>query len=153
MALKIDVPYRKSFESAKNREETFKFLADVEKAIPPNFPGLESFTRQDGSTFHWKFQKVEYSSYKFQIQVLTRIETVGSETIRMVSVPKEGFSSLKGEWHVEEKGKGSLVTFAIDLQTELPVPFFLKAMAAPITQKEIGKIFDRYLANVGKALS
>jgi carbon monoxide dehydrogenase subunit G len=153
MAVKIDVPYRQSIASAKSPEETFRYLADFERAIPGNFPGLETFTKQGEATYHWSFEKVKYNNYEFHIQVVTRFEMGPGHTIKLVSVPKPGHSSLTGSWNVEPQGSGSRITFTVDLQTELPIPFLLKAVAAPITQKELGKVFDRYLANVGKALT
>ena len=52
-----------------------------------------------------------------------------------------------------EFGDKTKVTFEVKMQTELPLPFFLKAIAAPITQTELSKFFDRYIANVSKVLS
>jgi carbon monoxide dehydrogenase subunit G len=153
MAFKVDVPYRNTIDSSKNQAQTFQFLADLENSIPIHFPGLDSFTKEAELTYHWKFQEVKYGGHQIQIEVLTKFELKSPSHIKMVSVPKPGFSSLRGHWNVEPSGSASRITFEVDLQTELPLPFFLKAMAAPLTQKEITKIFDWYLANVGKALS
>jgi carbon monoxide dehydrogenase subunit G len=153
MAIKTDVKYSRSFSSAKDLKSTFAFLSNLEQAIPKHFPGLETFEKLEPSVYRWAFQKVKHSGYEFQIKVVTRFEFKEPEVIEMVSLPHPEHSTLQGKWQLQGQGGKTIVTFKVDLQAELPLPFFLKAVAAPITQSEISKLFDRYLANVGQALS
>ena len=45
---------------------------------------------------------------------------------------------------------GTKITFTVNFEIEIPVPGFLKGMAVPLAQKELVKLFDRYVARVEK---
>ena len=153
MPAKIDVKYQKTFSTTKSLDNTFQLLSDLERTIPKDFPGLESFEKLAPNTYRWSFETVKYASYEFQVKVVTQFSFVGTSTIQMVSVPQPGHSDLQGSWKLQANGAGTSVIFDVNLSAELPIPSFLKAMAAPITQKELGKLFDRYISNVAKTLS
>jgi len=152
MAVKIEVPYSKTFRSPKDVSSTMKYFSDFESSIPKAFPGLERFEKVEPAVYRWAFEKVRYQNYEFEIKLVTRF-TVHADKIEMKSVPQAGHSNIEGSWSFTPQGDGTDVTFQAKLDTELPLPFFLKAVAGPIAQKELSKLFDRYITNVGKALA
>jgi hypothetical protein len=153
MAVRVDIKYCQKFQSAKDAQGTFEYLMNFPMAIPKNFPGVERFEEVDPSTFRWVFEKVAYSGHEVQFKLVTRFTPKENARIEISSLTEPGASKINGSWILKPVDKHSEVTFDVKLETELPIPFFLKAIAAPIVQKELTKLFDRYLSNVAKALS
>lgn len=152
MAVQIEIPYEHSFSSAKSPAETFAYLSDLDKSVAKTFPGLESFTSCGPQQHEWAFEKVGYSGYEFQIRLKTRAEIQAPSHITFHPVGGKGLASLHGGWQLSPEGKGTRVGFKATLSLELPVPGFLKAMARPLAEKEISKLFDRYIQRVEKTL-
>ena len=150
MPVTVEFNYSKCISSAKTLEETFNYLANWHCAIPNNFPGLESFDKVDAAVYRWQFQKLQYASQAIQLQFVTRFEVHKPDRVEMRSV--QG-NRVNGKWRVVGRGQRSEVQFEIHLTIELALPFLFKAMAAPIAQKELTKLFDHYLTNVEKTLS
>jgi carbon monoxide dehydrogenase subunit G len=153
MPIKVVVDYKSVVHSPWDHEKTFLYFSDLEKAIAPNFPGLEAFTKTGDNLYQWIFESVKYGGYEFQIKFTTKVRVIANHHIELESVPKAGDSDLTGGWKFKDAGGKTEVHFSASIGLELPIPFFLKSMATPVTQKEITKLFDRYIANVSKALS
>jgi carbon monoxide dehydrogenase subunit G len=153
MAVKINVDFSRSFKSPLPPEETFAYFSNLEKAVPANFVGLQKFTKESEGVYHWSFESVKYGGYELQIKFTTRAKTHSPQSIKLESVPQPGDSDLSGAWEFKADEGGTKVTFTVQVNLELPIPFFLKSMATPITQTEIAKLFERYIANAGKAIS
>jgi carbon monoxide dehydrogenase subunit G len=153
MAVKIDVRYHKPVESSRSAEETFRFLTDFEHSIPEHFPGVEKFEKLGNDTYRWTFERFAQGGYDLQIKLVTRFAMSAPQKIGMSSLPEPGASQISGGWRVDAEGSRARVDFEANLSLELPIPFLLKAVAAPLAQKELSKLFDRYLENVGKALA
>lgn len=153
MAVKVRVAYRGSVKSPFDADRTFAFFRDYEKAIPAHFPGLETFSRVPPDAYRWQFEGVSYAGYEFRIELATRFKAEPNRLIAMEPVSGLGNAQLAGRWELSPSGSGTTVTFDASLEADLPVPFFLKSMASSVAQKELAKVFDRYLANVEKALT
>ena len=152
MAVQVEVPFSQSVRVTKKPADVLAFLRDPSRNIPAHFPGIESLTGAGAGTYDWNFKKIEYGGYSLTPKLLTRFEE-SSDQITIVPQKKQGYSELTGHWRVLSEGTGSKIEFGIKLTMELPIPFFMKAMAAPVVQKELSKLFQRYLENVGKTLS
>ena len=153
MPIKVDVRYSKIIDCGMSATETFAYLSDLERAVPTNFPGIERFEPLDNRGYRWTFEKIAHSGYEMQIKLVTRFAIKTPNRIEMESLPEPGASTISGFWQVDSHNNKSKVQFDVDLMMELPLPFFVKGMAAPIVQKELTKLFDRYLSNVAKALT
>jgi carbon monoxide dehydrogenase subunit G len=153
MALKVSVDYSSTIKSPWDHQKTFAYFSHLEKAIAPNFPGLEKFEKTGDGVYRWVFENVKYGGYEFQIKFTTKVNLKSPHHIGLKSIPQPGDSDLNGGWTVNEEGEKAAVKFEATIGLELPIPFFLKSMAAPVTQKEIAKLFDRYISNVSKALT
>ena len=153
MAVRITVPYEKLFLSPLSLEATYQYFSNFEKSIPGNFPGLEVFEPQGNETYRWVFEKVGHSGYELQIQLITRFEKHPHSRINAVSVAAPGASGFKGGWAFQSQGEKTQVTFQAQFEIELPIPSLLKSMAAPLAQRELTKLFDRYIARVEKNIS
>ncbi len=152
MAIRVTVNYEKSFLSPLSLENTFAYFSDCEKTIPENFPGVEVFAPKGNDTYQWVFEKVGYSGYELQIKLLTQFKEKPFESIQVTSVPEPGACSFDGGWTFFPEGDKARVHFKANIEVELPVPGFLKGMATPLAQKELTKLFDRYIARVEKNL-
>jgi carbon monoxide dehydrogenase subunit G len=152
MAIHVVVPYQKTFPSSQNLEKTFAYFADVEKAVPGNFPGVESFESVGPETFRWIFEKLGYSGYEVQIQLITRFAKTAPHRVEAIAVPQAGLCLFNGSWSFEAKGTGTQVQFQAKFEIDLPIPGFLKGMATPLATKELTKLFDRYTERVEKNL-
>ncbi len=150
MAVVVKVPYEKSFLSAHPPEKAFDYFADLEKSIPGNFPGVEAFEPKGPDTFKWVFEKVGYSGYELQIKLTTKFNKTRPTRIDVTPVAEPGGASFTGGWTFAPEGSGTRIGFKAQFEIELPVPGFLKGMAAPLAQKELVKLFDRYIARVEK---
>jgi carbon monoxide dehydrogenase subunit G len=153
MAVKVTVDFSNIIKSPWDLPKTFGFFSQLEKAIAPHFPGLESFTKTGENTYRWTFENVKYASYEFQIKFTTKIHLTAPRRIEIKSTPQPGDSDLDGGWELKEENGKTVVHFDAKIGLELPIPFFLKSMATPVTQKEISKLFDRYITNVSKTIS
>lgn len=150
MGVRISVPHESTFTLPLPRDAAFRYLTSWEKAIQGNFPGVEEFESKGPNTYRWRFESFSYGGYDFAVGFTTRFDVKEPSDITMVPVPDSGGSTLQGSWHLEEKGAATEVRFRATLELELPIPFFMKGMATPITQKEIGKLFQRYVDRVAK---
>jgi carbon monoxide dehydrogenase subunit G len=146
MAAKVDIPFRAAFSVARPRDKVYGYLAKVKTAIPGNFPGVERFEETGPDTFRWTFESLSYGGHHLAIGFVTRF--VFSPEDKIVMEPSGTGSRLNGSWTLREQGGNTEVTFQAHLELELPIPFFLKGMAAPVAQKEITKLFERYIGRV-----
>ena len=60
--------------------------------------------------------------------------------------------NLTGRWDLLPDKGGTLVRFNVTLVGELPLPSFTKSFVTPLAQREVSKIFSRYITNVSKAI-
>ena len=148
MGVQVGVQYRKSFLTPKPIASVFAYCAQLESAVPAHFPALETFECTSPDHYLWTFKKIEYGGSSFQIVLSTKIVAVSTHQIRIENVPGKGTSEIKGGWQFAAKNEGTEVTFDVDLKTELNLPFFLKAVVGPLAQKEMAKIFDKYLSRL-----
>jgi carbon monoxide dehydrogenase subunit G len=153
MAIKVAVPYRRTFEVPRDPQSVYDYFADFAKAVPANFPGVEEFQPLAPNRFRWVFEKVGYSSYELQIKLATQFHLEPPHRIRATPVPEPGGCQFTGSWEFQAAGQGTQITFEGTLEIELPVPSFLKSVATPLAQKELGKLFDRYTGRVEKNLA
>lgn len=154
MPIKIDVRYSKIQECGNiHANVAYDYLSDFERSVPACFPGIEKFESLGNGGYRWVFEKIAHSGYEMQIKLVTRLTLKKPHRIEMEPLPEPGSSTIKGFWEVDSHHDKARVKFDADLVMELPLPFFVKAMAAPIVQKELTKLFDRYLSNVAKALA
>ena len=153
MAVTITVPYEKTFSSPKSLEETLEYLSDFEKSIPECFPGLANFEKVSDGRFAWQFQKFGHSNYEFEIRLLTDCKVVSKTEIQITSVKEPGLAEFDGAWELASGFEGAQVQFEGKFTLELPIPFFLKAVAVPFAEKELTKFFDKYIHRVEKNLA
>lgn len=153
MGVNIRVDYDKPFQSARDAASTFAYLSDLKTSIPKHFRGIESFQEKTPGVFHWIFEKIAHSGREVQIKLATKKSTVEDQQILLTSVGEPGFDKITASWDVSPSGSGSQVRFKASLEVELPIPGFLKAMIAPVAQRELAKFFDRYVENVEKTLA
>ena len=150
MAVRDEVPYKKVFQSKHGISEVYAYFADVEKSVPGNFPGVEGFESTGPDTFRWVFEKVGYSGYELQIKLVTNFTKTPESRIDVTPIAEPGACLFTGGWEFAPSGSGTQITFNVKFEIELPVPGFLKGMAVPLAQKEMVKLFDRYIARVEK---
>lgn len=155
MPIHLDVTHTSTTKLNCPVETAFEYCSNVEKTIPEHFPGIERFEKIKDDTYRWIFKKLAFSNQELKLQLVTRFDLTPPNRIRVtpVEVSGTGSSQLKGEWQFQELSEGCQLTFSVQMSTELPLPFLLKSVVAPIAQSEIAKIFDRYLQNVAQALN
>lgn len=155
MAVKIEVAYAKTVPVGKSVGETFAFCANLEQHIPKTFPGLVGFEKVETNVYRWIFKKLSYGGNDIELKLVTRfaLEEPSRISVTPVEISGPGTSRFTGEWRFQSAGEKCQISFDTRLETELPLPFFLKAVAGPVAQREITNLFDRYLANVAQALS
>ena len=153
MAVKVDVPYQRSFTVAREPEFVFAYFKDVTKAVPENFPGVEEFQPIGTDRYRWVFEKIGYSSYELRIRLATQFQFDAPKRITAIPIPEPDGCLFTGSWDFTAEGSGTKVTFDAKFEIELPIPGFLKSMAAPIAQTELKKLFDRYIDRVEKNLA
>jgi carbon monoxide dehydrogenase subunit G len=153
MPVKIDIPYKKTFTVNRSLAEAFSYIKNVKTSIPECFPGVESFLEVSSNVYLWEFEKVGYSGYEIQIKLKTQIDAISSHQIKVSPIAAAGTSLFKGGWTLSQSGEKTEILFEALLEVELPIPFFLKSMATPLAQKELTKLFDRYVTRAEKNLS
>lgn len=153
MAVKVVVPFRREFTTPRGPQATFDYFADVAKSVPENFPGVEEFKPLGPDQYRWVFEKIGYSSYELQIKLATQFHKDSATKLRATPIPEPGAANFTGSWECNPNGDGTRVTFDAKFEIELPIPGFLKSMAEPVAQKELSKLFDRYIDRVEKNLA
>lgn len=152
MPVKVEIAYDRSFESHRSPDGVIQFLTQYEKAITGCFPKLQKFEKIKPDLYRWEFKKLNYGGVEIQIEFVTRFEAT-HQSIEMHSEKAPFPSTLSGGWFVSSRGNRTSVQFKVKLETELPIPFFLKSVATPVAKKEVSKVFDQYIQNVEKVLS
>ena len=152
MAVKVEENYKKSIKSARPLADTFSYCVDYQKSIGGNFPSLESFKPVGPSVYQWTFEKFGHGGHNLEIALTTRFTEEALKKITLSPAPGTNTGEATGEWIFTPQGEQTEVGFHIRLTLDLPIPFFLKSVAAPLAQKGLTEIFDRYLSNVEKAL-
>lgn len=153
MAFKVKIKYEKSLRSPKDLPTTFSGFLDFDRVIPATFPRLEKFERIDTNRFRWLFKKLSYGGIDIQIKLVTKVEHRTNTAIDIISEPGDDLSDIKATWTFKPANQECDLTFTVDMDAQIPLPFFLKTVTAPLAQKEISRIFDRHLDNVAKALA
>lgn len=143
MPVQVRVPYKKSTVIRGPLEKVYLALADVKHSVPLYFPGLEAFIPKGTNRFEWVFKEVGFRGQQLQIRIQTEFRFFPVERIEIHALP--GPSSATGQWTFKAIGSETEVGFEITLETQLPVPGFLKAIAGPLAQAELTKFFDHYL--------
>ncbi|MCX6103234.1 MAG: hypothetical protein NT000_08235 [Proteobacteria bacterium] len=152
MAFSVTITCSESFHSSCTPEKTMLFLTQYNTSIGKYFDSLESFSKSKDDTYHWKFKTLSYGGSEFNIQFLTTFESKGNETLLIIPVDKNSKMNLTGRWDLLPDKGGTLVRFNVTLVGELPLPSFTKSFVTPLAQREVSKIFSRYITNVSKAI-
>jgi carbon monoxide dehydrogenase subunit G len=129
-----------------------EFLVDYENSVGKQFQGLESFTCEGHDKYRWTFESLNYGSYHLQITFLTKFEKKDPQTLEITPVKGTDKAAFSGCWKLKPNKEGTLVTFEAKLIGELPLPGLMKTMITPLAQKEVTKLFNRYVENVSKSL-
>jgi hypothetical protein len=153
MAAKVEVPYKHRWECPRDIDTTFRYFADFNTAVPQNFPGIDKFEEIRPGVFLWTFQQIGYGGYELNIKLATKFDLEAPGEIRITPVAEPNASRLQGSWRFTAQGPKTIIDFNFTLEIELPIPSFLKKMADPVVNKEITKLFERYVADVAKHLS
>lgn len=148
MAIQVTVPYNKTFSSPKSLEDTFAYLANFEQSVPDNFPGLEKFEKDGSGRYNWQFHKIGHAGYEFTVKFLTECAAKAPKLVEIKSIKTPGYADFNGKWELASGFDGAQVNFTASFGLELPVPGFMKAVAAPLAEKEFLKFFDRYIHRV-----
>lgn len=153
MAIEIESQYKQDFAVSKSLRETYGLLADVRVSIPAYFEGLESFVEKEPAIYLWKFESLKQAGQEIALSFRTHFRFREPNYIGMESVPGSESGDLSGGWTLSEEGALTHILFETRLRLRLPIPFFLKTLAAPFAEKELTKFFDRYVENLRRALS
>ena len=153
MAVTISSKIRESVSISLPQGRVYEYLSNVDRCISEHFPGLEKLVRVSDNQYRWEFKKLAYSGYQFAFSFVTQFRFHPTSRIDIEPIATPGSGTFSGAWRLEESGQKTNVTFEGNLEIELAVPFFVKGMATPIVQREIGKLFEQYLTHVANALS
>ncbi len=153
MAVSITVHYHKSILSLKSPDETFKYFANFENAIPANFPGLESFKKLESERYHWRFKKLSFAGQTIEIEFTTSFVCKPSSSISIVPVDTPKGSKLDGVWAFEPNASGCRITFSVTLSLALSFPSLFGSIVKSMAEQQVQSFFDRYMINVESALS
>ncbi len=152
MAFTVETYCTGSFQSPHCEEKTLEFLTNYKNSIGNYFAGLESFTEEEADTYRWTFKSLSYGAYHLQITFLTRFEKSGTHEIQIIPIKEGERAFLSGRWQLTPLKEGTQVSFEATLVGELPLPGLMKPIVTPLAQKEVKKLFDRYITNVAKAI-
>lgn len=128
------------------------FLSNFEISVGKKFEGLESFKREDHNKYRWTFESINYGNYHLQITFITKFKKKDPQTLEIIPVKATDKAALSGCWRLKPNQDGTLVTFEATLVGELPLPGLMKTMIAPLAQREVTKLFNRYVENVSKSI-
>jgi len=147
VAITVDIPFSKKFHVPAPRERVFAYFADLPSAIPGTFPGIAKFEKTSADVYLWEFEPVAHGAHVLAVRFATRYSLVPPVSITLVPAPipngKET-ARLTGSWRFEEAGGETAVAFESLLQIDLPVPALMRALVAPLAQRELGRLFARY---------
>ncbi|NDC23584.1 MAG: hypothetical protein EBZ49_05570 [Proteobacteria bacterium] len=152
MAFTVETRCSGQFSSPHSASGTLHFITDYETSIAKHFEGLKSFTKEGPDTYRWTFESLRYGGQELTITFVTRFERCSEHEVRIVPVKNTDKAALSGRWHLSPSAQGTKVTFEATLSGELPLPSLMKGMVTPLAQREIKKLFDRYIHNVAKAI-
>lgn len=153
MGVNIRVNYDRNFKSTRDAASTFGYLNDLNTSVPKHFYGVETFEEKGPGVFHWIFQKIAHSGREVQIKLSTKKDVVENKQVLVTSVPEPGFDKITASWDINPAGSGAEVRFQATLEVDLPIPAFLKSVIAPMAERELAKLFDRYVENVEQTLA
>lgn len=151
MAFNVEIHCRSSFLSPYSIDKTMEKLTDYEQAVGKNFEDLETFTDEGQGIYLWAFPKLAYGGKELQIKFKTQFKQESRELLKIVSVPSQTKANLSGQWKLTDSTEGTRVDFEATLMGELPLPGLMKSIVAPLAEREVKKIFDRYIENVAKS--
>lgn len=146
MAVRVEIPYHTIWNFSQPLTEVFAYFQNLEKALPENFPGLQSLRPVAPDTYQWQFEPITYSGYSLDFKFVTKFKIEPGKSIEALPTPG-GMGQFGGTWTFKET-HGCQVEFRARLEVELPVPGLLKSMATSLAQKELTKLLERYSASV-----
>ena len=152
MAFTVETHCSGKFSSPHSINETLEFISDYPTSVAKHFDGLKHFTQEGPDTYRWTFESLKYGGYELTITFVTRFAKSSLQEIEIIPVKGSDKAALSGRWRLEPCGQETMVHFEATLVGELPLPGLMKGMVTPLAQKEVKKLFDRYIQNVAKAI-
>lgn len=134
-----------------SRDRAFSYLADIGTQARVHFPGVRSIEAVSGNEVRWQFEQINVKGLSIDIECFTTTEVKGDQILAR-AVSGRGNGSLSIIWGLKDKNGVCELRLDADFGVEVNIPFWLKPLAGPFAESELSKLFDRYLANVEKAL-
>lgn len=153
MAIETQVHFSKTVSSPRDLSSTFSYLSAFPQAATENFPGIQSLKALASDLFEWEFEEISYQSFKLVIKFLTRLSITPLKEIRITPVQGSHPGQLSGTWTLTPHGTSTEVAINLSLNLSVPGPSFLKSIVAPLAEKDILQLLERYASNVEKNLS
>jgi carbon monoxide dehydrogenase subunit G len=152
MPFSVETICKTSFQTTHSVDQIMEFLSDYDNSVGNQFDGLESFKLEGHDSYRWTFESINYGSYHLQITFLTKFKKKDPQTLEIIPIKGDDKAIFSGCWKLKPNKDGTLVTFEAKLVGELPLPGLMKGMITPLAQKEVTKLFNRYVENVSKSL-
>lgn len=152
MAFTVETHCSGLFISPHSIPQTLQFITNFRSSVADHFEGLQSFAEEGTNTYRWKFEPLHYGGQELQITFLTRFEVSSDHEVKIIPVRGSDKTSLSGRWFLEPCSQGTQVQFEATLTGELPLPSLMRGIVTPLAQREVKKLFDRYIQNVSKAI-
>ena len=146
----ITVPFELAYEFEVNAlvADVFAVLSDV-PASAGHFPKLNKLVDLGSNVYRWEMEKVGPVQMQIQTVYASRYGSDKKQgSVVWTPVAGHGNAQVGGSWAVTDKKTHTQVVLNISGQLELPLPAWMKGIAAPIVVSENKSLVEQYIANL-----
>jgi len=150
MSFHLPFHYRNVLRLTPSRETVFAHLQDFERSLPQLFPGLKRFRHEGNQTFYWEFEPISYGGKDLLISFRTEFLEIRPFEIEIIPKESAEGTRLQGSWKLTQIENGCRLEMDFHLNLCVPLPKLTKSFVAPLAERELNALFNRYASNIEK---
>jgi hypothetical protein len=154
LALTVTVKIERELDVDCSSTEAFAYLEDVPKSAS-HFPNVDKLIDLGNDTYQWEMKKFGVDKYSIQsIYAVKYSKNKSKGWIKWEPVEGIGNGVVEGSWKIKSnRDKTTHLAFYSKGELTLPLPGLIKIIVSPLVFREFSGLVDKYLKNLGKALS
>ncbi len=154
MALTVNVKIERELDVDCSFTDAFAYLEDVPQSAS-HFPNVDKLIDLGNNTYQWEMKKFGVDKYSIQsIYAVKYSKNKSKGWIKWEPVKGIGNGIVEGSWKIKSNSdKTTHLTFTSKGELTLPLPGLIKMIVSPLVVREFSGLVDKYLKNLGKALS
>mgnify|MGYP006277882899 CR=1 FL=1 len=154
MSFTTEIELERTFEVNCSFDRVFNLLADVPRSVS-HFPNVDELVDLGDGAYRWEMEKIGVDKYSIQtIYACTYYNDYDKGRVWWEPIEGEGNGLVEGSWQINAlDDEQTEIHFYTKGELEIPLPFFVKMLVAPIVKTEFSNMVDTYMENLEETLN